>query len=263
MSKPSDQNPATEALLAIALEWAPRFVQALLTDLPSIRDLRIRALALGERLQPLNADDILAVAHHLNEAALQGNEAAVEVLLCFRDSQAMEERLGAAKLQVLAARARQMGHTLPAALLQIAHAPTGGGTRTHRDLRDLTLGQRKALAKGHRKDLLLKLLEDDHPHVLENLLNNPRITTREVISIVVKRPALPHVLRRIARHPRWMHHLDVLRALVRNPDAPLDVTASITAILPRTDLEEIVADARLDARLRELAALRLKRLAMG
>jgi hypothetical protein len=42
--------------------------------------------------------------------------------------------------------------------------------------RPLTLGERKALARCHRRELLQHLLRDPHPAVVEVLLGNPHLT---------------------------------------------------------------------------------------
>lgn len=260
-SNPSPQNPATEPPLAIALEWAPDFVARLIRDLPSIRDTRIRALALAERLQHLAADDIIVIAKRLHDASLKGDEAAIDIYACFRDAQALEQRLGTARMRALADAARKDGHEMAAMLVAPLETLHGGGTRTHKDLRELSLGERKALAKSHSKEMLIKLLEDDHPHVQQTLLTNPRLSAREVVAVAAKRPGLAHVLRGIARHPRWMHNYEVRRALAKNPDTPVDVAGRIVATLPRTDLKELAADNRLNPVLLRIAKQRLESLA--
>ena len=220
----------------------------------------MRALAFGERLNPLNADDIMAVTRRLHELHLAGSEAAHDLLACFRDTQALEQRLGAARMSELSETAAREGDEAAALLIGPIERIKGGGNRTHKDLRDMTLGQRKALAKSHRKDMLMKLLEDDHPHVQANLLANPRITVREVVAVAAKRQVPAHILRGIATHPRWMHNYEVRRALVKNPDSPLDVAGRLVTTLQRSDLEELAIDQRLHARVRGLALERLTKL---
>ena len=257
-SSPSARNPDPDhAPLAIAREWAPGFVLRLLKDLPGIHDPRMRALALAERLAPLDIDDIIAVVGRLHEALKRGDARALEVISCFRDAAALEKKLGRVRMHLLAIKARQAGASI-ASLLVVPLDPPTGGTRTHRDLRELSLGERKALAKGSRKELLIKLLEDDHPHVQEYLLANPRLTSREVVTAAAKASALPHMLRGISRHARWMHNYEVRKALAKNPQTPLDVSGRIVITLQRTDLEEIIGDERLHEHLRNVARARIE-----
>jgi hypothetical protein len=229
-------------------------------SLAHIREPRIRALALGEKLHALTADDILTVIKRLNELHMRGSAEAHDLLACFRDTQAFEARLGLARMRELATAAEREGNEVAALLIAPIERVKGGGNKTHKDLRDMTLGERKALAKSHSKDMLVKLLEDDHPHVQANLLANPRISVREVIAVAAKRGVQPHILRGIATHARWMHNYEVRRALVKNPDTPLDVAGRLVVTLQRSDLEEVAIDERLNPRVRALGTERLERL---
>src|SRR4051794_15239401 len=69
--------------------------------------------------------------------------------------------------------------------------------------RPLTLGERKALARTHRREDLLLLIRDPHPAVIAILLDNPHLTESDVVRIAAIRPAVPESLARIASHPRW------------------------------------------------------------
>lgn len=257
-SNRSAPNPEADAPLAIALQWVAPFVDRLMRDLPRIADLRMRSLALGERLQPLTPDDIISVARRIHDRLVAGDDHAREVLHCFQDTGALEMRLGPERMRKLAVAAQVSGHEAVALLLLPAEpSPGTGHHRTHKDLRDMTLGERKALARSQNRDVLLKLLEDEHPHVQQMLLSNSRVTVREVIAVAARRGVKHHVLRGIARHPRWMHNFEVHRALVKNPDTPLDIAGRLLATLGKRDLEEVAADEGLDAVLRRNAQKRL------
>lgn len=257
-SSPSAQSPEADAPLAIALQWVPAFVDRLLRDLPRISDLRMRSLALGERLHPLTPDDIVAVARRVFERLERGDDMAREVLHCFQDTVALEARFGPDRMRKLAVAAQVSGHEAVALLLLPGEPAAGPANhRTHKDLRDMPLGERKALARSTNRDVLLKLLEDEHPHVQQMLLSNPRVTVREVVAVAARRGVKHHVLRGVARHPRWMHNFEVHRALVKNPDTPLDIAGRLVATLGKRDLEEVVADELLDPLLRRAAQRRL------
>lgn len=257
-SNPSAPNPEADgAPIPIALEWVPGFTARLLRELPRIADLRMRALALGERLQPLTADDIVAVARRVHERLAAGDERAREVLHCFQDAVALEQRLGADRMRKLAVAATVAGYEAVALLLAPHEADRDKNHRTHKELREMTLGERKTLARSTNRDVLLKLLEDEHPQVQEALLYNQRVTAREVVAVAAKRGVKHHVLRGIARHPRWMHNFEVHRALVKNPDTPIDIAGRLVATLGKRDLEEVFADERLADELRRTAEGRL------
>lgn len=200
------------------------------------------------------------MTRRLHDLHVAGSAEAHDLLACFRDTQALEMRLGTERMRDLAQAAEREGNEVAALLIVPIERVKGGGGKTHKDLRDMTLGQRTALAKSPRKDMLVKLLEDDHPHVQVNLLSNPRIGVREVVAVAAKRGVAAHILRGIATHPRWMHNYEVRRALVKNPDTPLDVAGRLVVTLQRTDLEEVAVDERLHVRVRALGKEKLERL---
>ncbi|HEX6836473.1 MAG TPA: hypothetical protein VF334_07855, partial [Polyangia bacterium] len=88
-------------------------------------------------------------------------------------------------------------------------APLGG--------RELTLGERKSLARSRRREMLDRLLRDPDESVLTILLGNPRITEDDVVRLAAKRPGRGDVLAEIARSTRWAHRPRVRIALVMNP----------------------------------------------
>jgi len=120
--------------------------------------------------------------------------------------------------------------------------------------RPLTLGERKSLARTHRREQLLLLLRDPHPAVVAILLDNPHVTEADVVRIAAGRQAVPESLAKIAAHPRWSVRHAVKRALVLNPATPLADAIRIATTLRAQDLAEIAGDPQLAAPLRRHAA---------
>jgi hypothetical protein len=120
--------------------------------------------------------------------------------------------------------------------------------------RPLTLGERKALARTHKREQILLLLRDPHPAVVAILLDNPHITEADVVRIATARPAVPESLARVAAHPRWSVRHPVKRALVLNPSTPLADAIRIATTLRSQELREIAADESLPEALRTHAA---------
>ncbi len=116
--------------------------------------------------------------------------------------------------------------------------------------RPLTLGERKALARSGRRDLLALLLRDPHPDVVRILLDNPRLTERDAVMLAAMRPAVPESLAAVADHRRWSARHMVRRALVLNPHTPVHVALRLATTLGATDWREIAADNHLPAPLR-------------
>ncbi|MEO6772191.1 MAG: hypothetical protein ABI467_04105 [Kofleriaceae bacterium] len=119
--------------------------------------------------------------------------------------------------------------------------------------RPLTLGERKSLARTHRRDKLTLMVRDPHPAVVEILLSNPHVTEADIVKMAAARPAVPESLSKIASHPRWSVRHAVKRALVLNPATPLADAIRIATTLKAAELTELAGDASLPEALRQHA----------
>ena len=114
----------------------------------------------------------------------------------------------------------------------------------------LTLGERKSLARAHRREVIDHVIRDPHPDVVAILLDNPHITERDVIVIASRRPVLPAVLEVVASSGRWRPRYSVKRALVMNPNTPAHLSIRLATTLRAGDLRAVASDANLAAALR-------------
>ena len=89
-----------------------------------------------------------------------------------------------------------------------------------RAMAKVPLGVRRSLARRNDIGLIERLLGDPDPAVVENLLNNPRITELEVVRMAARSPVREEVLAAIARHPRWGIRHRVRVTLAHNPGTP-------------------------------------------
>jgi hypothetical protein len=110
--------------------------------------------------------------------------------------------------------------------------------------RSVTLGERKSLARRGRRDIVTALVRDPDASVIVNLLANPRLTEKDVVTVAARRPARGDVLRAIFAS-RWVCRYHVKRALVMNPYTPDDVAVRLAGALLETDLRLVAADAQL------------------
>lgn len=116
-----------------------------------------------------------------------------------------------------------------------------------REMRALSLGHRKQLARGMNRDRLARLLSDPDPAVLKHLLDNPRITEQEVLVAASRRPVRAQVLEEIFRSRRWAPNRRIRRALALNPYAPPALASAALALLTLPDLREVARDQQLSA----------------
>lgn len=177
------------------------------------------------------------------------------------------ERIPYTKRAEIYARAKQEGHEEIARLLFDASPVQDGMAKIDAMVperpvtprgRSLTLGERKSLARSHRRDLLAHLLRDPHPDVVAILLGNPHLTETDVIKIASSRPAAPQALQIVAESQRWSVRYTVRCALAKNPYTPLHLAMRLATTLRAEDLRAIAADMQLSAGLREQAGALLR-----
>lgn len=123
----------------------------------------------------------------------------------------------------------------------------------------LTLGERKSLARGHRREVLMQIMRDPHPDVVAVLLRNPHVTESDVLRLATRRPTLPESLAAIAASDRWRPRVALRRALALNPYTPLPLAARLVTTLASGDVERVASDPALPDRLRHHARLILER----
>lgn len=126
--------------------------------------------------------------------------------------------------------------------------------------RELTLGERRTLARRSARQQIDRLLLDPHPMVIEELLRNPRLTEDDLVRLAARRPARVAALAALLRAPRWLTSERVRLSVLFNPGAPDCLAVPLTALCSRQHLKEIVDSAHLPASVRTVALERLERL---
>ncbi len=232
--------------------------------LKAIRDARMRVLALIDALGNGDAGTwVQVIASIVTRSQLRGDDDTQLALESIRQA-AADPTLSYAVRQRLYQAAVERGMTTVARLFLVASPSTLAEPVLAKQLaperalkptgRPLTLGERKALARTHRREELLLLMRDPHPAVVTILLDNPHVTENEIVRIAAGRQANPESLTRLATHPRWSVRHAVKRALVLNPATPLADAIRLATTLRPQELLEIAADPQLPEILRRHAA---------
>jgi hypothetical protein len=130
------------------------------------------------------------------------------------------------------------GIDVPAALLVEPEAPAA--TQPARSLYAQILGmrveQKIKLALRGNKDARMILIHDRAKLIRRLVLQNPRISEAEVVSVARNRSADDELLRVITDHRDWMRNYQVRQALVTNPKTPLPIALRQVATLIERDL---------------------------
>lgn len=109
-------------------------------------------------------------------------------------------------------------------------------------LPSLAVGERIALARRAAAPVLAVLRNDREPRVIDALLDNPRLTEANLVTLVADRRHHPRVLERVARHGRWRGRYAIRAGLCRNPQTPLQAQLTLLPGLRRDDLLAIIRD---------------------
>lgn len=123
--------------------------------------------------------------------------------------------------------------------------------------RELTLGERRALARNARlreadSQIFQQLLRDPHPLVIRELLGNPQTTEQDLVRLVARRPADPELLRVVAS-TSWLAQQRVRLAALLNPGTPLGISVPLVTLCTRSELSQLRRSVELPQRLHELS----------
>jgi hypothetical protein len=203
-------------------------------------ELRARkAAALLSELPPEEAVDLLSQLVKRADRRVDPDAAALEGLL-----RAVRELLDEERIDQLF-RAAEVDLEVQALFARSHPARSFDHDREQwvdREMRARTLGERRALARTHDRDLLARLAGDQDPMVVRHILLNPRCTEREVLISASRRPQRAEVLEEIFRSRRWSANRSVRRALALNPYSPPALASAALALLTAPDLREVAGN---------------------
>lgn len=227
--------------VGLRVEWLRDYLSATTSTDPAFELERV--CEASERSEPLARETVLALAMLFARSP----EAAFVARL-----RSQAEALHLLSLGRLLRRAPAPLRSVPPP--EAAPVPDYGGGR------ELTVGERRSLARAPSRRAFDKLLSDPHPLVIRQLLENPRLTEDDVVRIAARRPVRPEAVTAIARAERWLKRPRVRLAILLNPGSPPSVAMPLLAACTRGELLEIVQGADtskvLRATARELLARR-------
>jgi len=100
----------------------------------------------------------------------------------------------------------------------------------------MPIGQKIKLALRGNKDARTILIRDTNKLIRRFVLQNPRITDGEVISVCRNRGADEEMLRIVNDKREWSRNYQVRLALVQNPRTPLPIAVKHVASLDERDV---------------------------
>jgi hypothetical protein len=210
-----------------------------------IASVEAAAARLALWAEALAADSAIEAARLLDEAVRRAalrEPAAVAAFLPLLDAPELLARVGPGRLAELLDAAR--GEDRPGCLLLLEHpgppvAADRLGPPPDPLLETLSLGHRRAAARGRRSGLLDRILRDPDPRVVAEVLRNPRLREAEVLAIASRRPCPEEVFWLLLRTGGWLRRPALQRAVVLNPYAPPRLASGLAVLLTGPDLDAV------------------------
>lgn len=119
--------------------------------------------------------------------------------------------------------------------------------------REVTLGERRAMASGPKRRLLERLLMDPNPLVIRKLLINPQIRLQDIKVLASRRPTTPELLQEVIYCPRWFRRHGARDAVVRNPYGDTGLALKLLPTLGIKTLRRLVFSGDLHPLIQESA----------
>jgi hypothetical protein len=119
--------------------------------------------------------------------------------------------------------------------------------------RELTVGERRSLARQPNRRAFERLLRDPHPLVLRNLLGNPRLTEDDVVRLAARRPLREAIIAELVHRPEWLLRPRVRMTILHNPYTTSHIALALLSLCRRDELAEILENTALHPVLRSSA----------
>ncbi len=114
----------------------------------------------------------------------------------------------------------------------------------------MPLGNKKTIAKKAAGVVLLKMLQDGNPEVVQLCLNNPNMVEGHLFKVINRENTSERTIALIARHPNWSSRSLIKFSLARNPHTPLALSVPFLGTMKLLDLRELYADPLLPVSIR-------------
>lgn len=215
-----------------------------LGKLGRILDARQRCYALARRLCGLEVDSVMDCIRMICDGTILGNVELGNLYNSMIMSSFLWENLGNEKISLLTAAAQDRGeYDIVAVFMDVeSGANSDIPFQPYLDpaLKETPLGVRKSLARTPDFKTIMRVAKDQDHRVIRNLLDNPRLTERDVITIGAARPTSPKVIETIYYHQRWISRYSVKKVIVFNPYSPLSMAIRLSLFLNYQDLETML-----------------------
>ncbi|MEA3464989.1 MAG: hypothetical protein U9R29_03090 [Thermodesulfobacteriota bacterium] len=110
------------------------------------------------------------------------------------------------------------------------------------------LGNKISLARRATATLLLPLLKEGHPQIVEASLDNPRLQESSIFQFLSSSGASAQTISAVARHPRWCSRKNLQRAILKNRHTPQVWYIHFLPKLPMKEAQNLLYSSRLHSK---------------
>jgi hypothetical protein len=223
---------------------ADRELEPLIRRVTTISDRELRRMKISRLIQDTSPRLGFLVMRWLWESRDDDDPTAREMLLDLVTTRPLIDSLGYERTRRLYTFAQREGPAEMGRLFLSKGVVAGPGHRRdsqaeNEKMVSISLGLRKAYARGRDRFKLDRLRFDRNPAVIRNLLRNPRVVEGDVIRVAAQRPTNPACLVEVYRSTRWISRYPLKKALAFNPYTPLDIVVALMPHLLRQDLRDL------------------------
>ena len=245
-----------------------KHIRRLMKTAGQVLDPAMRKHFLVAKFRVMEDEEIAEAIYRMQSIALAGDSEARVVVASGLDAGLILRKLGKVRVGRIYHEAKRRGYLNVCNLfrsLRPLKSPEGDEEAFLKyGLPDLTVGERKAAARSRDPNMLARVGYDPDPLVIRQLLKNPRVIEKMVVTITARRPNRPEVLEIVYRSAKWRARPEVRRALVRNPYTAPHLAMALVPMLNRQELEDVAYDGNIHPEVREAAenALEAKKQAL-
>ena len=230
--------------------------ERLVRSITGVSEFRMRSVVFFRKLCLLSDEGVIEVLNIIINRANRERGLHSDIIDIFFDQASVEEFLGKKRLDRLLSVASVKNYSGVVDLFgrkPVKDENVEIKEERIYDFNEKTIGERKSFAYSTDADLIAKLIHDPEPMVIERLLKNPRITEREVLKIITRRPVKTDIIRVVANSEKWNSSYTIKDAIARNPYTPIEITLKILPALMKQHLTEISQDGSLNKAVQEKA----------
>lgn len=120
------------------------------------------------------------------------------------------------------------------------------------------VSDRIELARHAQGDLQIILSYDPKPEVIDALLDNHQLSTRNVVNMISRKILSEQHLERISSNQNWLSSYDVKFELIRNPRTPTHISLKLLRFMYRKELQAVSRDVAIPQSVRFSAIKKLE-----